>query len=75
MTSYAYYNGQFGKRDEIKIPLSDRSIFFGDAVYDTAIGCYDRILWEIEHIERLLCNAQRLGIEHKYPMPTKWKDE
>lgn len=66
MTSYAYYNGQFGKRDEIKIPLSDRSIFFGDAVYDTAIGCYDRILWEIEHIERLLCNAQRLGIEHKY---------
>ena len=66
MISYAYYNGNFGKRNEISIPLSDRSIFFGDAVYDAAIGSYDRILWESEHIDRLLINAKRLGIEHEY---------
>ncbi len=66
MDSYAYYNGKFGKRDEITIPLSDRSVFFGDSVYDAAIGSYDRILWEEEHIERLLNNAKRLGIEHNY---------
>lgn len=66
MNAYAYYNGKFGKREDITIPLSDRSIFFGDAIYDAAIGCYDRILWEEEHIERLLNNAKRLGIEHSY---------
>ncbi len=66
MTSYAYFNGKFGKREEITIPLSDRSIFFGDAIYDAMIGCYDRIMWEEEHIDRLLGNAKRLGIKHGF---------
>lgn len=64
MSSYAYYNGKFGKKEEITIPLSDRSIFFADAVYDAAIGSYDRILWEDEHIERFLSNAEKIGIKH-----------
>ena len=64
MNSYAYYNGKFGKKEEILIPLSDRSVFFGDAIYDAAIGSYDRILWEDEHIERFLLNAKKLGIGH-----------
>ena len=66
MISYAYYNGDFGKSEDIKIPLSDRAIFFGDAVYDAAIGRYEFIMWESEHIERLLSNARRIGIEHSY---------
>lgn len=66
MNSYAYYNGKFGKKEDISIPLSDRSIFFGDAVYDAAIGSYDRILWEEEHIDRFLTNAEKLGINHSY---------
>ncbi len=66
MNSYAYYNGKFGKRNEISIPLSDRSIFFGDAIYDAAIGSYDRILWEDEHIERLLSGAEKIGIKHSF---------
>ena len=66
MDSYAYYNGEFSKTTDMKIPLSDRAIFFGDAVYDAAIGRYEFIMWESEHIERLLTNAKRLGIEHNY---------
>lgn len=66
MNSYAYYNGSFGKKDEISIPLQDRSIYFGDAIYDAAIGSYDRIMWEDEHINRFLLNAKRLGITHSY---------
>lgn len=66
MSSYAYYNGSFGKKDEIKVPLSDRSIFFGDAIYDVVIGSYDRLLWEEEHIDRFLGNAKRLEFNHKY---------
>lgn len=66
MNSYAYYNGKFGKKEEIFIPLSDRSIFFGDAVYDALIGSFDRIMWEDEHIDRLLDNAEKIGIKHSY---------
>lgn len=66
MNSYAYYNGQFDIFDKIRIPLCDRSLFFGDCVYDAAIGRYDRILWEDEHIARFLSNAKRLGITHSY---------
>lgn len=66
MSSFAYYNGRFDKKENISIPLTDRSIYFGDAVYDVAIGCYDRILWENEHINRLLYGAKRLGITHSY---------
>ncbi len=66
MNSYAYYNGNFGKSEDVKIPLSDRAIFFGDAVYDAAIGRYEFIMWEGEHIDRFLSNAKRLGIEHSY---------
>ena len=64
--SFAYYNGRFDKKENITIPLTDRSVYFGDAVYDVAIGCYDRILWEDEHINRLLYGAKRLGIKHSY---------
>lgn len=66
MYSFAFYNGRFGKREEITIPLTDRSIFFGDAIYEVAVGCYDRIMWEDEHIKRLLSNCEKIGIHHKY---------
>ena len=66
MDGFAYYNGVFGRRDEIKIPLSDRSIFFGDAIYDAAIGTSGKIFLEEEHISRFLDNAKRLNINHSY---------
>lgn len=66
MESYAYYNGDFGKKEDISIPLSDRSIYFGDAIYDAAIGSYDRILWEDEHIDRFLLGAKKIGIVHSF---------
>ena len=66
MKSYAYYNGTYGRRDEIRIPLSDRSIFFGDGIYDAAIGNGGRIFAEDEHICRFLDNAEKLNIKHSY---------
>ena len=60
--SYAYYNGVFGKFEEIKIPLSDRAVFFGDGVYDAAIGRCGKIFLKDEHIERFVGNAKRIGI-------------
>lgn len=60
--SFAYYNGYFSKFSDIRIPLSDRSIFFGDGVYDAAIGMSGKIYLEKEHIDRFYTNAAALGI-------------
>ena len=66
MNSYAYYNGEFGEKDEIKCPITDRALYFGDGVYDAAIGQNGKIFLLREHIERLLGNAKKIGIEHPY---------
>ena len=37
MNTKAYFNGEIGNYDEMSIPLADRSIFYGDAVYDAVL--------------------------------------
>lgn len=66
MAGYAYYNGSFGRREEIRIPLSDRAIFFGDAVYDVAIGFGGKIHQGEEHLRRLINNADALSFNSPY---------
>ena len=60
--SIAYYNGRISAISEVAIPLTDRSVFFGDGIYDAAIGRGDRIYLEDEHIDRFIGNARTLGI-------------
>jgi len=64
MGSFAYYNGKYGSREEITVPLSDRALFFGDGVYDAAVGKDGKIFLVEEHINRLLGNANKLNINH-----------
>ena len=63
--SIAYYNGEICKPEEVRIPLSDRAVFFGDGIYDAAIGCDGKPYLLEEHINRFLGNRKRLGI----PLP------
>ncbi len=60
--SIAYYNGDFCEYSDIRIPLSDRSIFFGDGIYDAAIGRCGGIFLEKEHFARFFGNARRLNL-------------
>ncbi len=62
MNCNAYYNGSFTAADKILIPLSDRAIFFGDGIYDAAIGRNGKIFMLKEHLARFFLNAERLGI-------------
>lgn len=64
MTEYAYYNGVFTPYNAAVIPLSDRSIFFGDAVYDVIVGRGKRLYQFDEHLERLYRNATIIGLEN-----------
>lgn len=63
--SIAYYNGAFRNFHEIRIPLTDRCVFFGDGIYDAAIGKEGEIYLEEEHLNRFISNAKRLGIPMK----------
>lgn len=58
----AYYNGQFCDYSDVRIPLSDRCIFFGDGIYDAAIGKNGAVYLEEEHIDRFFENANRMDI-------------
>ena len=63
MRDYAFYNGVFTPYDACVIPLSDRSIFFGDAVYDVILG-RNGIPYQLdEHLDRLMENARRIGLD------------
>lgn len=66
MGGIAYYNGELFDRNEARIPLSDRAVFFGDAVYDMMIGEGGNIHQAEEHIARLLFGANTIGIKHRY---------
>ena len=63
--SIAYYNGQFCDYSDIRISLTDRCVFFGDGIYDAAIGKCGRIYLEDEHLDRFISNAKRLNIPLK----------
>ena len=63
MRDYAYYNGTFSPYDAATVPLSDRSIFFADAVYDVVLG-HNGIPYQIdEHLSRLMKNADAIGLD------------
>ena len=66
MPKTVYYNGKFYKKNRAVLPITDRSIFFGDAVYDAVIGHDGGLFLLEEHLERLLSNARRIGLVQSY---------
>ena len=58
----AYYNGVFTNRDEVRISLTDRAVFFGDGIYDAAIGANGKIFMLDDHVDRFFTNAKTLDI-------------
>jgi len=61
-----YYNGRFSTRDEVSIPLTDRSVFFGDGIYDAAIGRNGKIFMLEDHVERFFKNAKALDLSFEF---------
>ena len=62
MIDYAFYNGVFTPYDACCVPISDRAIFFGDAVYDVILGRRGRPYQLDEHLNRLIGNAVKIGL-------------
>lgn len=59
MQKVGYFNGSIGNLEEMTIPLCDRSVFFGDAVYDAVLVLNKKPFALDLHLDRLY-NSCRL---------------
>ncbi len=59
---YAFYNGDICDIHELKIPLTDRGVFFGDGVYEALIGRDGEIYLEDEHLDRFECSCRYMDL-------------
>lgn len=67
MERIGYFNGQIGNLDEMMIPLCDRSVFYGDAVYD-AVLVLDKKPFALDlHLDRLYRSCAMTQIEFNMP--------
>lgn len=67
MQNIAYYNGEIGAIEELRVPMTDRGFYFGDGIYDVAYARNHRIYALDEHIDRFYrCIGQ---VDIKEPMP------
>jgi D-alanine transaminase len=63
MKNLGYYNGEIGLIEDMKVPMDDRASWFGDGVYDAAIGVEYVIFALEEHIDRFFNSMALLRIE------------
>lgn len=62
MKNVAYYNGAVGLIDELSVPIKDRSVYFGDGIYDVAIADNYHTFRLADHINRFFCSAKQLKL-------------
>jgi D-alanine transaminase len=74
MQALGYYNGEFGNLDEMRIPMTDRAVYYGDGVYE-ATPTRNHIIYAIdEHVARMFSSASLLRIEPPFT-PEELKSE
>ena len=67
MKRIAYFNGTIGNYDEMTIPFADRSVFYGDAIYD-AVLVLDRKPFALQlHLDRLYNSCALTDIRFTMP--------
>ena len=63
MKYVGYYNGEIGPYEEMSIPMSDRSIYFGDGCYDATTFCNHHIFALNDHLDRFYSSCKLLEID------------
>lgn len=62
MKNIGYYNGEVGLIEEIKIPMLDRGMYFGDGVYEATFAINNKIFALEDHLDRLYSSAALMDI-------------
>lgn len=67
MERIGYFNGQIGDLDTMQIPMCDRSVFYGDAIYD-AVLVLDKKCFALDlHLDRLYNSCALTQIQFNMP--------
>jgi len=62
MKALGYYNGSFGPLDEMKVPMTDRAVYYGDGVYEATV-VRRKVIYALDaHIDRLFRSCALLRI-------------
>ena len=70
MNHVGYYNGEIGPLEEMKIPMLDRAVYFGDGCYDATTFANNHIFAAEEHIDRFFNSCRMLEIPFDMPRET-----
>jgi len=62
-----YYNGEVKPLKNLKIPATDRAVYFGDGVYDVAYAIDLKAFALQEHIDRFYNSCRLLSIDFDMP--------
>lgn len=65
MENIAYYNGEIKAIEELKIPILDRAVYFGDGVYEVVYSINKKPFALKEHITRFYNSLNLLKINFK----------
>lgn len=57
MKYVGYYNGEIGPLEEMKIPMLDRAVYFGDGCYDATTFANNNIFAADDHLDRFYNSA------------------
>ena len=67
MVNVGYYNGEFGLIEEMKVPFTDRALYFGDGVYDATYAVNHHIFALDDHMDRFYNSCKLLEIPFAMP--------
>ena len=62
MKEVGYYNGEIGALEEMKIPMLDRAVYFGDGCYDATTFANNHIFGKKDHFDRFYNSCRLLDI-------------
>lgn len=62
MKYVGYYNGEIGPLEDMRIPMMDRAVYFGDGCYDASTFRNRRIFGEKDHFDRFYNSCRLLKI-------------
>lgn len=62
MKYVGYYNGEIGPLEEMKIPILDRAVYFGDGCYDATTFANNNIFAADDHLDRFYNSCKLLEI-------------
>lgn len=70
MKYVGYYNGEIGPLEEMKIPMLDRAVYFGDGCYDATTFAHNHIFAVKDHVDRFYNSCRMLEIPFDMPRET-----